>query len=138
MGPAGCALKNNLLNFWKSFFIVEENILEIETPTILPQQLVADNGYLNKYSDLLIKDPATEKYASAVRVIENHMITLINSAGNTPAQLSEYREVLHTLDGLSHRDLYWIICRYNIIVTAFFLLVPSCMLFICEVIYKRG
>ena len=30
-GPTGCALKNNIESYWREYFILEENMLEIST-----------------------------------------------------------------------------------------------------------
>ena len=30
-GPMGCAMKSNLINAWRSFFILEEQMLEVRT-----------------------------------------------------------------------------------------------------------
>ena len=36
-GPLGCKLKNNILTLWRSFFVFQENMLEIETATLTPE-----------------------------------------------------------------------------------------------------
>ena len=36
-GPMGCALKANLLTFWRQFFILEEQMLEIECTMLTPE-----------------------------------------------------------------------------------------------------
>ena len=28
-GPAGCAMKANMVNYWRNHFVVEENMLEV-------------------------------------------------------------------------------------------------------------
>lgn len=35
-GPMGCAMKNNIVNLWRQHFVLEENLLEIDTPTMTP------------------------------------------------------------------------------------------------------
>lgn len=36
-GPPGCALKNNVESYWREHFILEENMLEINTTCICPE-----------------------------------------------------------------------------------------------------
>ncbi|MES1921800.1 hypothetical protein MHBO_003335 [Bonamia ostreae] len=36
-GPLGCKLKTNIINYWRNFFVLEENIFEIETMTLTPE-----------------------------------------------------------------------------------------------------
>ena len=35
-GPTGCALKNNIENYWREHFILEENMLEIGATCLTP------------------------------------------------------------------------------------------------------
>jgi glycyl-tRNA synthetase len=36
-GPPGCAVKNNLLSVWRQHFVLEENMLEIESTSLTPE-----------------------------------------------------------------------------------------------------
>ena len=38
-GPPGAAVKANLLNAWRNFFILEEDMLEIETTSVTPEKV---------------------------------------------------------------------------------------------------
>ena len=35
-GPMGCAMKTNLINIWRQHFVIQDNLLEIDTPTLAP------------------------------------------------------------------------------------------------------
>lgn len=37
MGPMGCAIKANLLQAWRQFFILEEQMLEVDTAILTPE-----------------------------------------------------------------------------------------------------
>ena len=39
-GPMGCAMKANLLQAWRSFFILEEQMLEVDTAMLTPEQVL--------------------------------------------------------------------------------------------------
>lgn len=36
LGPIGCAIKNNIEQVWRDHFVLEEDMLEINTTNILP------------------------------------------------------------------------------------------------------
>jgi glycyl-tRNA synthetase len=36
LGPPGCAIKANLLNYWRQFFVLEDNMLEVDTTSLTP------------------------------------------------------------------------------------------------------
>ena len=39
-GPMGCAIKANLLSVWRKFFILEEQMLEVDTSCITPEPVL--------------------------------------------------------------------------------------------------
>jgi glycyl-tRNA synthetase len=36
-GPPACAIKANFLSLWRQFFVLEENMLEIECTALTPE-----------------------------------------------------------------------------------------------------
>ena len=43
-GPPGAALKANIISLWRKHFVIEENLLEIEDPTIMPHEVLKTSG----------------------------------------------------------------------------------------------
>lgn len=39
-GPVGCALKANILNAWRSFFVLEEQMLEVDCSILTPEPVL--------------------------------------------------------------------------------------------------
>ena len=39
-GPMGCAVKANLLQAWRNFFVLEENLLEVDTAMLTPENVL--------------------------------------------------------------------------------------------------
>lgn len=39
-GPMGCVMKANLLNAWRDFFVLEEQMLEVETAMLTPEPVL--------------------------------------------------------------------------------------------------
>jgi glycyl-tRNA synthetase (class II) len=39
-GPMGCALKANILNAWRSFFVLEEQMLEVDCSILTPEPVL--------------------------------------------------------------------------------------------------
>ncbi|HLE96778.1 MAG TPA: glycine--tRNA ligase [Candidatus Thermoplasmatota archaeon] len=54
-GPLGAALKRNLQDLWRSFYVVQEGMAEIECPTISPEQVFRASGHLEKFADTVIE-----------------------------------------------------------------------------------
>jgi glycyl-tRNA synthetase len=56
-GPLGAALKTNLENLWRRFFVLQEGMAEIQCPTISPEQVFRASGHLEKFADTVIDCP---------------------------------------------------------------------------------
>lgn len=39
-GPMGCALKSNILNTWRQFFVLEEQMLEVDCSILTPEPVL--------------------------------------------------------------------------------------------------
>ena len=39
-GPMGCAMKANMLNIWRSFFILQEKMLEVDCSILTPEPVL--------------------------------------------------------------------------------------------------
>merc|ERR1712241_1158473 len=55
-GPTGCAIKRNLLAAWKSFFILEEQMLEVDCTMLTPETVLKASGHVDKFADVMVKD----------------------------------------------------------------------------------
>ncbi|HID73665.1 MAG TPA: glycine--tRNA ligase, partial [Thermoplasmata archaeon] len=52
-GPAGTAMKRNVLEVWRRHFVVADGLLEIDTPTITPYEVFEASGHVEKFADLM-------------------------------------------------------------------------------------
>merc|ERR1719361_2374552 len=55
-GPMGCAMKSNLINAWRSFFILEEQMLEVDCTMLTPETVLKASGHVDRFADLMVKD----------------------------------------------------------------------------------
>lgn len=55
-GPPGCAVKANVLAFWRQHFVLEENMLEVDCPCVTPHVVLKASGHVDKFTDLMVKD----------------------------------------------------------------------------------
>ncbi|KAL6996823.1 glycine--tRNA ligase [Sarracenia purpurea var. burkii] len=91
-GPPGCAVKSNVLAFWRQHFVLEEKMLEVDCPCVTPEIVLKASGHVDKFADLmdkLEKDPnITAEKAAAFR----HVIPVLDdlSAEELGAKTNEY------------------------------------------------
>ncbi len=55
-GVLGTKVKNNFLAHWREFFFKQDDIEEIETPTIMPYDLLKASGHVDRFTDFVIYD----------------------------------------------------------------------------------
>ncbi len=54
-GPAGTAIKRNVLEVWRRTFVVEGGLLEIDTPSVTPYDVFEASGHVEEFTDLMAK-----------------------------------------------------------------------------------
>lgn len=55
-GILGVRFKNNLIAVWRDHFLREDDIFEIETPTIMPYDVLKASGHVDRFSDWVFYD----------------------------------------------------------------------------------
>lgn len=68
-GPVGSAIKNNIEQLWREFFVLEEDMLEINCTCTTPSVVLENSGHVAKFADVLVKDVKTGQGYRADKVI---------------------------------------------------------------------
>lgn len=55
-GPMGCAMKSNFLDAWRKFFILEEQMLEVDCSILTPEPVLKASGHVDRFADFMVKD----------------------------------------------------------------------------------
>jgi len=50
-GPLGAILKDNIMKKWRDYYIVREGFYEIESPTIMPEEVLKASGHVDHFND---------------------------------------------------------------------------------------
>ena len=53
-GPLGSQLKNNVENLWRRFYLLQDNCVEISTPTITLYEALKASGHVEEFTDLTV------------------------------------------------------------------------------------
>ncbi len=54
-GPLGARLKENILSVWRRYYVLGEGFLEIESPSISPEEVFRASGHLEEFTDILVQ-----------------------------------------------------------------------------------
>ncbi|KAJ9710020.1 hypothetical protein PVL29_001476 [Vitis rotundifolia] len=114
-GPPGCAVKANVLAFWRQHFVLEENMLEVDCPCVTPEVVLKASGHVDKFTDLMVKDEKTGTCYRADHLLKDFCNEkLQNDLSMTADKAAELRHVLAVLDDLSAEELGARIKEYGI------------------------
>ncbi|KAI4343455.1 hypothetical protein L6164_010800 [Bauhinia variegata] len=114
-GPPGCAVKSNVLSFWRQHFVLEENMLEVDCPCVTPEVVLKASGHVDKFTDLMVKDEKTGTCYRADHLLKDFCSEkLQKDLSITPDKAAELKLVLANLDDLSAEQLGAKIKEYGI------------------------
>lgn len=98
-GPPGCALKAELEAFWRRFFVLEEDMLEISGTCLTPHAVLKTSGHVDRFCDLMTCDTVSGECYRADKLVEDFVASrLANKDALTAAQV-EYYECLERRAG---------------------------------------
>ncbi|CAA7411013.1 unnamed protein product [Spirodela intermedia] len=114
-GPNGCAIKNNVLSFWRQHFVLEENMLEVDCPCVTPEVVLQASGHVEKFTDLMVKDEKTGACHRADHLLKDFCKEKLEKGVTlSPEKAAELRHVIAVLDDLSAQELGAKIKEYGI------------------------
>ncbi|GAB5585427.1 Glycine--tRNA ligase 1 [Umbelopsis nana] len=69
-GPTGCALMNNIIQLWRNHFVLEEEMLEVDTTIMTPAEVLKTSGHVEKFTDWMCRDVKNGETFRADHLIE--------------------------------------------------------------------
>lgn len=112
-GPMGCALKSNILEQWKRFFVLEEQMLEIDCSMLTPERVLETSGHVEKFADTMVKDKKTGECFRLDHLIKNRLETLIKDKKQTLEVKEECKDIIIKLDGMTTEQMSNIVNKFN-------------------------
>ena len=79
-GPLGAALKTNIEDLWRRFYVLGEGMAEIQCPTISPEQVFRASGHLEKFADTVIDCPACGAGSRGDHLVKNEWKRIADAA----------------------------------------------------------
>ena len=112
-GPPGCSVKNNMIQFWRRHFILEENMLEVECSAIAPEPVLKASGHVERFLDFMVMDEETKDCHRADHILQAALEKLLA----TPLQKEQreaIRDTLARLDELKVEELGAELRKYDV------------------------
>src|SRR3989344_2060102 len=72
-GPVGSLLKQNIEKEWKKLFVVQEGMLLIETPNVMPEEVFRASGHLEHFADPIVNCTKCGQNYRADKLVEEKL-----------------------------------------------------------------
>lgn len=72
-GPLGTLMRLKLINFWREYFVKDENHFEVEGSLIIPEKVFEASGHLAKFNDPLVQCKSCKSMFRADKIIEENL-----------------------------------------------------------------
>ena len=112
-GPMGCAMKANLINEWRRFFILEEQMLEIDCSMLTPAPVLVASGHVARFTDFMVKDVKNGECFRADHLIEANLEKLLQDKKLNAEAKAEIDSYLRQVDNMSSNEMHEVIQKYK-------------------------
>ena len=115
LGPPACGLKANVIDIWRKHFILEENMLEMECTNLTPLNVLRVSGHVDKFTDMMVKDPETGECFRADKILEEAIDKLLDESPAMPESEKEaHRRVQRQAETYGFDEMHKLIQTYGI------------------------
>ncbi|KAF5308768.1 hypothetical protein FQR65_LT06000 [Abscondita terminalis] len=112
-GPMGCAFKANLLHNWRQFFVLEEQMLEVDCSILTPEPVLKASGHVERFADLMTKDVATGECFRLDHLIKAHLEKLSADKKCANDVKAECKDIIIKLDGMNKDEMHNVMKKFN-------------------------
>ncbi|XP_076163425.1 glycine--tRNA ligase [Ptiloglossa arizonensis] len=113
-GPMGCALKTNLINYWRNFFVLKEQMLEVDCSILTPEAVLKASGHVERFADLMVKDVKTGECFRLDHLIKAHLEKIISNKQTNENTSIECKDIIIKLDGMTKDEMAAVLSKFNI------------------------
>ncbi|CCW61172.1 unnamed protein product [Phytomonas sp. EM1] len=101
LGPVMCAMKSNMLAYWRQHFVMEEGMCEIDPTCLTPEQVFKASGHVVRFNDVMVRDTVTGECIRADKFLEEWSETQLADPQITPERKEAMLHLLHDAAGLN-------------------------------------
>ena len=103
-----------MIDVWRKHFVLNENMLEMECSNLTPEVVLKTSGHVDRFTDLMVKDPPTKECFRADKLLEDAIDNLLEA---NPSMSSEEQEehlrIQRQADAFSPEELDQLLIKYD-------------------------
>jgi len=113
-GPMGCAMKSNLLQAWRSHFVLEEQMLEVDCTVLTPETVLSASGHVERFADLMVKDLKNGECFRLDHLIKAALEKICADKKCSAETKAECDDIVVRLDGMSKEEQAAVVNKFQI------------------------
>jgi glycyl-tRNA synthetase len=114
LGPPACSLKAAMIDLWRKHFVLAESMLEMECTCLTPEAVLKTSGHVDRFTDLMVKDPQTAECFRADKLLEDAIDSLLEANPTMPVEEREdHLRIQRQADAFSPTELDELLTKYD-------------------------
>jgi len=103
-----------MIDLWRKHFVLAENMLEMECTNLTPAAVLQTSGHVERFTDLMVKDPPTGECFRADKLLEDAIDELLEKNPNFTAEEKEnHLRIQRQADAFSPEELDALLVQYE-------------------------
>merc|ERR1719474_1642704 len=113
-GPMGCAMKSNLIQAWRSHFVLEEQMLEVDCTVLTPETVLDASGHVSRFADLMVKDTVNGECYRLDHLIKAALEKTCADKKCSQEIKADCEDIVIKLDGMTKDEMAAVMKKYQI------------------------
>ena len=103
-----------MIDVWRKHFVLAESMLEMECTCLTPQAVLKTSGHVDRFTDLMVRDPETGECFRADKLLEDAIDNLIASTPDMPTNTKEdHLRIQRQADAYTQTELDDLLLKYD-------------------------
>jgi glycyl-tRNA synthetase len=103
-----------MIDLWRKHFVLAESMLEMECTCLTPEPVLKTSGHVDRFTDLMVKDPETGDCFRADKLLEEAIDDLLEQNPTMPSEERDaHLRIQRQADAFSPTELDEQLAKYN-------------------------
>lgn len=108
------SLQAAMIDIWRKHFVLHESMLEMECTCLTPECVLKTSGHVDRFTDLMVKDPENGQCFRADKLLEDAIDYLLEQNPTMPSeQREEHLRIQRQADAYSPQELDDMLVKYD-------------------------
>lgn len=103
-----------MIDLWRKHFVLHESMLEMECTNLTPEVVLKTSGHVDRFTDLMVRDPPTGECFRADKLLEDAIDNLLEENPTMPAEeKDDHLRIQRQADAFSPKELDELLVKYG-------------------------